>query len=215
MAKARKPATQTKKAEPVLQRRKEQLAQIHEAIVGLETELQRRIEVARDRELLESVSLGMYEEIEKLTKKAPAEQVTELALEHVNDLIGEAKELMKEDRYVQKLNQFVPAGDLPQLRDVLFVLRQVRQGLERFSNKLKTEYVFNSLKNARIVGAALELYLDGLQGQDLVEALKNRMAISQFPSEWQKQDLYGGRYDTVFNFDHLDSIDIPEHFSVT
>jgi len=215
MAKARKPATQTKKAAPVLQRRKEQLAQIHEAIVGLETELQRRIEAARDRELLESVSLGMYEEIEKLTKKAPAEQVTELALEQVNDLIGEAKELMKEDRYIQRLNQFVPAGDLPQLRDVLLVLRQVRQGLERFSNKLKTEYVFNSLKNARIVEAALELYLDGLQGQDLFEALKNRITISQFPSEWQKKDLYGGLYGTAFNFDHLDSIDIQEHFSVT
>ncbi len=215
MAKRTKTTTQRKKADPVLQRRKKQLTQIREAVVGLGNELTHRREVHSDRKLLESVSLGMYEEIEKLTKKAPAEQVTELALEQVNDLIGEAKELMKEDRYIQKLNQFVPAGDLPELRDVLLVLRQTRQGLERFSNKLKTEYVLGSLNNARIVETALELFLEGLRNEDLFKALKDRRTIFQFPSEWEKKVQYGGRYITVFNFDHLDSIDIQKHFSVT
>ncbi|MCH7584565.1 MAG: hypothetical protein IH941_05330 [Acidobacteria bacterium] len=208
MAKA---TTARKKADPALQRRKTQLAQIREAIEGLKTKLQQRSEASENRGLLQSVSLGMYEEIEKLTKKAPAELVTELVLEQVNDLIGEAKQLMKEDRYVQKLNQFVPAGDLPELRDVLFVLRQVRQGLERFDPKVG--YVRILLREATIVEGALILYLDGLRSEYLYKELKERFVLSELADIWrQKVGGYGGK---AFNFDHLDSIDIQEHFSVT
>ncbi len=48
--------------------------------------------------LLESVSLGLYEEVDKLSKKAPAELVTDLVLTQTNDIIRETKQLVADGR---------------------------------------------------------------------------------------------------------------------
>jgi hypothetical protein len=79
---------------------------------------------------------GLYDEIDKLAKKAGADQVTDLALEQVNEFVRDAKTLMPEDAYVQRQKEFVAAGDNPEHRDVVFVMRQLRQGLERFDAKV-------------------------------------------------------------------------------
>jgi hypothetical protein len=81
--------------------------------------------------LVHNVLDGLYDEIEKLTKKAPADQVTELALRRVNALIKEAKELLKGDPFIDTIDVFVAAGDNPENRDVLLILREIRQGLKR------------------------------------------------------------------------------------
>ena len=66
-----------------------------------------------------------------LTKKAPAESVTDLALNQINDVIRDVKELLQDDPYIQQLVEFIPAGDNPELRDALLVIGQIRQGLKR------------------------------------------------------------------------------------
>src|SRR5688500_10791555 len=48
---------------------------------------------------LKSVLLGLYEEIDKLAKRAPADQITELALKRTNDVIKKCKDLMKGDEF--------------------------------------------------------------------------------------------------------------------
>src|SRR5437870_3246402 len=65
---------------------------------------------------------GLYVEFDKFTKKAPGDPLTELALEIVNDAIRDAKSLLKGDRYVDRVKEFDPAGDMPQNSDVLLVL---------------------------------------------------------------------------------------------
>src|SRR5207244_5124813 len=114
-------------------------------------------------ELLQSVSLGLYDEMDKLAKKAGADQVTDLALEQVNDFIRDAKALMTEDAYIQRYKEFVPAGDNPEYRDVVVVMRQLRQGLERLDTNvslLQARWKV-PLADAKGVRVAVQLMLEG------------------------------------------------------
>lgn len=214
------------------QRREEQLQQIQEVMLQLESRLQTYAENRRKHHLLESVTEGLYVEIEKLTKKAPAEQVTELALEQINDVIQDTKALLKDDPYIERLNVFVPAGDLPQLRDTLIVLRQVKQGLQRFSRAWNTESLVNKLRLAGIIKSAVEFALAGEDNVSILEKIKAQKSVSSdvapqlekllseldirasstVPSEWQISDGYGRQ--EAFNLQRLDSIDIAEYFRV-
>jgi ElaB/YqjD/DUF883 family membrane-anchored ribosome-binding protein len=107
-----------------------QLSQIQEIIAKIEPILKKASGYQKSQvNLLESVSLGLYDEIDKLAKKAPAEPVTDLVFAQMNQVIRETKELVEDDPYVQRLQEFVAAGDNPQHRDAVVVLRQVRQGL--------------------------------------------------------------------------------------
>ena len=75
---------------------------------------------------------GLYEELDKIYKKAPAEQISDLTVENVNQLIKDTKGIIEDDPYIDRVKEFVPAGDNPEYRDVIVVLRQLRQGLDRF-----------------------------------------------------------------------------------
>lgn len=92
--------------------------------------------------MLTNVLVGHYDEVDKLCKKAPAEEITELLLKRVNQLIGQTKLLLRGDPFIDTIDVFVPAGDLPELRDVLIILRELKQGLTRWDQlyrKLKDE----------------------------------------------------------------------------
>ena len=88
-------------------------------------------ETRQQWELLNSVLTGLYGEFDKLTKKAPADQITELGLRRVNELIRQAKELLAGDPFIDSIDPFVAAGENPEHRDVLLVLREIRQGMAR------------------------------------------------------------------------------------
>ena len=89
---------------------------------------------------LDSVLDGLYTEIDKLCKKAPADEVTELALKRVNALITACKELLKGDEFIDSIDIFVPAGERPELRDVLLVLSELTQGMKRARSQLPLRY---------------------------------------------------------------------------
>lgn len=199
--------SRTSKTDTVKQRRHEQLMQIRHAVSVLKAKLQDCQADQRRQGLLESVSLGMYEEVDKLTKKAPAEPVTELVLEQVNDVIRETKQLAQEDPYIQKLTEFVPAGDFPELRDVLFVLRQIRQGLERSGQSFdqKEKNMTARLNEAHTIQTALELSLQGHTPVHSEEISEYGVGVSQ---QW----MHGEFREKQFNFKQLDTIDIEEYF---
>lgn len=75
---------------------------------------------------------SLYEEFDKLTKKAPNNQLSPLALQTVNSVIGDAKELLSGDRYVDRVSTFVAAGENPINSDVLLVLATLVTALRRF-----------------------------------------------------------------------------------
>lgn len=53
--------------------------------------------------------LALHEEMDKLAKKAPSAELSDLATQRVNRVIGDAKELTAQyDRYIAELAEFVP-----------------------------------------------------------------------------------------------------------
>ena len=91
-----------------------------------------RSESSRIRSFVDS----LYDEMDKLSKKAPASEVSDLALERVNRAIQAAKDLMdKEDEFIADLKVFVAAGSNPEVRDALLVLGEIKGGISRVRRK--------------------------------------------------------------------------------
>lgn len=95
---------------------------------------------------------GLYIEIDKLYRKAAAEQVSTLTVENVNVLIKDTKEIITADPYIDRIKAFVPAGDNPEYRDVIIILRQLRQGLDR----IKTSYLPTNLLGQKSLSDLIE-----------------------------------------------------------
>jgi hypothetical protein len=104
-----------------------------------EEELRQGLRVRRAYDMLFSEVTGLYDEMDKLAKKAPNEPVTGLQLKILNSFIKKAKHLLSGDIIIDEVEVFVAAGDNPEYRDAVTVLRQIRQGLERFKAK---DFVF-------------------------------------------------------------------------
>ena len=187
--------------------RNDQLAQIDESILVLDRRLHECMHNQRDQlTLLDSVSRGLYDEIDKLAKKAPAEPLTDLALEQVNDIIRGTKQLITSDPYIERLNEFVPAGDNPQHRDAVIVLRQIRQGLERFGKQLDSliDLLRVRLRDARGIHVAIQLNLEG-------HTAVARDILKEYGVDVSLDWLYG--YPEALNFTRLDRIKISEYFA--
>lgn len=187
--------------------RTEKLSQLREITEALELRVSELDEQAEQRELLQSVTHGLYEETDKLSKKAPAEQVTELLLEQVNQVIGETKQLIKNDPYVQRLNQFVPAGDRPEHRDVVVILRMVLQALQRFTGTLAKDRpaAQRRLSEARVLEYATEQWQNSgvvIQKHELNEK------FVKHADDWFVED------DGAFDFDSLDNESLKEYFDL-
>ena len=186
--------------------RNKQIGDLNSAIQSLSAKIRALRERERRVDILENVSLGLYEELDKLAKKAPADQVTDLVLEQTNDVIREAKELLSDDPFIQRYKEFVAAGDNPEHRDVVVVLRQIRQGLERFSAgvEARKDWLDRVLEDAKGVKAAATLSRDGesdLTGEDLSE-YEGKVRL-----EWYTDS-------GVFDFERLDGINIQTYYDI-
>jgi DNA repair exonuclease SbcCD ATPase subunit len=209
MSKRKVDQSRAEEAERMKQHRTEQLNQIEAIIQVFEERLRKCYEYNRQLALLESVSLGLYDELDKLSKKAPAETITDLALAQVNDVIRETKQLVQSDSYIQRLNEFVPAGDNPQYRDVVIVLRQIRQGLERFkkeSDPLKSA-LNAKLRDAKSIRIALRFYLQGYEEEEVSVSMLKEYDV-KLSSSWTTWD-YGNQ---AFAFSKLDEVRLPDYF---
>ena len=105
------------------------------------TELKHWLGEKHAYELLHSEGQGLYEEMDKLCKKAPSETITSLQTRVINEFILRAKTLLTGDPILDVVSVFVPAGDNPEYRDVLTVLRQTLQGLQRY--KVRNSFLWS------------------------------------------------------------------------
>ena len=93
-------------------------------------------------EMIKSELIGFYDEMDKLVRILPREPITPLQLKITDDLLRKAKSLLSEDPVIDQVEIFAGEASLPEYRDVIIVLRQIRQGLERF--EAKNEFIFSS-----------------------------------------------------------------------
>lgn len=91
-------------------------------------------------EELRSYVIPLYDEMDKLAKKAPSSTLSDLATKRVSRAIEDARALMADhDRYIAEMELFVPAGDNPEVRDAVLMLREIKQGLIRLNSKLQLQ----------------------------------------------------------------------------
>jgi len=205
---------QTSSKKGIQAKRTDQLRQIRSAIETMKTRIKGYQDKLKQVSVLDSVSLGLYDEIDKLSRKAPAEALTDLALSQANDVIRETKQLLDEDSYVTRLNEFVPAGDNPEHRDAVIVLRQIRQGLERSRGYFKS--IIDLLKFRLMEAAAVEVALE-LNMEDGTNVSKEDLQENGIPVEgsvlsgWLIWD--DDEQADIFSFTRLDRMNTKEYFA--
>ena len=116
-------------------------------------ELRQGLRTKRAYYMLLSEVTGLYDEMDKLAKKVPNEPVTNLQLKILNSFIKKAKRLLSGDTIIDEVEVFVAAGDNPEYRDAVTVLRQARQGLERFKAK---DFVFTEPFRQEVVAYEID-----------------------------------------------------------
>ncbi|MCU1336364.1 MAG: hypothetical protein JWO19_1945 [Bryobacterales bacterium] len=197
--------------------RTQQLESVRAAVTRVDTALKfARKNIARC-DALTSHLAGFYQEIDKLAKGKAMLEVTHLVVEQSNHIVRDAKGLIEGDIYLDRVKEFVPAGDNPVYPDVLVTLRSVQQSLQRFdsTNKQQLSRLGNLLSQARTIEAALDVVLS----QDATEEeeypskadLEETLGHSPFDS-WIKGDYAAGFY---FDLDRLDRITIEEYFATS
>lgn len=109
----------------------------------LEREQQERNQRVSERDLHDrhadvlSYVTALYDEIGKLSIKRPLDPVSKLMIGQTNRAIRDARELLagENDPFIGEIVEFVPAGEDPANRDVVLVLRQVKEALARMASR--------------------------------------------------------------------------------
>lgn len=103
-----------------------------------------RVQHERYSHLVSHVS-GLYDEASKLSAKRPNDSVSKLMVEQTNRAITETQELLanENDPFIGDFKVFVLAGDEPpENRDVVLVLRQVKEALSRMAARHRQSWMY-------------------------------------------------------------------------
>ncbi len=83
-------------------------------------------------DLMDSEISGIYDEISRLCESSPRDRATRLQVEAINRDIARCRDLFDTDPVVQEIEPFAISRSLPQYRDVVIILRQLLQAIDRF-----------------------------------------------------------------------------------
>jgi hypothetical protein len=153
---------------------------------------------------------GFYEEINKLAKGRSMIAATDLVVEQANEIVRDAKTMIKGDTYLDRVKEFVPAGDNPVFPDVLWVARTIQQSVERFQTQLKKrdQELANLIRRGRTISAAVELVLQG-------DEVPSKESVEEMVDGPVDDACFSGDYSTgqYFDFERLDRRDLNKYLS--
>jgi|HubBroStandDraft_4_1064222.scaffolds.fasta_scaffold02522_10 hypothetical protein len=157
-----KKAREHREEQELLEKRQNQLRDARRVVKTLEGHLRSTRQTLDLRDALSSHSMGFYEEVNKLAKGRALLEATTLVMDQANDIIRDAKSIVKDDIYLDRIKEFVPAGNNPVYPDVVVSIRSVRDSLERCGRKLQARLKTfqNRLRKAKTIIGALEYFLD-------------------------------------------------------
>jgi hypothetical protein len=167
-------------------------------------------------------SCGFYEEVNKLAKGKTPLPATPLVRQNANDIISDAKKIVeeREDIQLDRIKEFVPAGDEPSYPDVLIIVRSVRDCLKRHRDRQEA-----SIKNlqgklrmsATVVGALSYFLDDDEEASDEVRGSPGKATVQAYtkgPISDACFTKYADSYtEYYFDFDKLDSVPPQEYLS--
>jgi hypothetical protein len=212
-----KKARKRREEHELRERRKRQLSDVRMSLETLNRQLDAAISAVKQIKIIADHSHGFYVEIDKLAKGKALIEATDLAVKQVNEIIRDAKSVVKKDLYLDRIKEFVPAGDNPVYPDILISTRSVRDSLERGRKVLEedTKTLRESVQRAETVIGALRYFFDDEAEGDkqfpteseigpYVNGLVNKSCFTESP------DLE----EEYFDFEELDSQTIEEYLSI-
>jgi hypothetical protein len=212
-----KKARQQREEQELHEKRNLQLADAKKAVDKLNELLRTTRSTIKLCDALLNHSKGFYEEVNKLTKGKAMLEVTDLVVVQANDIIRDAKNIVKEDVHLERIKEFVPAGTNPVYPDVLVSIRSVRDSLERCNDELdaRLNTFRERLLKAKTVIGALQYFLNDENDEndrnypsknDVEEYVNGKLSDSCF--FWDKD---AGEW--YFDFYSLDGQTIQEYLS--
>ena len=193
-------------------KRTKMLETTNSAITLLQNELKAVKKLRSRRDALVSHLAGFYQEIDKLTKGKTLLPVTPLMVEQANDIIRDAKEVVTGDTYLDRIKEFIPAGDNPLFPDVLVVMRGVRDSLKRGEGQLESRrsHFDELLAEAKTISVALRLNLTS--GEEIVtkEDVEEELAEEDIAEAWFVADDEGFEN---FDFEDLDTRNLGDYLA--
>jgi hypothetical protein len=104
---------------------------------------ERALRAFEKHQQLASVVDALYEEVGKLSIKWPQMPVSQRTVDRTNKAIRAVSELLagENDDFVGDISEFVPAGDPPEGRDVVLLLRELKAALDRYKGRHNHEWI--------------------------------------------------------------------------
>lgn len=207
VAKQERELVERQERERLAAKRLEQLNVVSAAVDVLDRDL----EMARRRETTRSDLLdhatGFYEEVEKLGRGKSLMEATPLAVTEANDIVRDAKTLIKGDAYLDRVKEFVPAGNNPTYPDVVITIKTILHALGRAESRFEeaTEAIGKRLAEALLLQEALRLYCEG-------EESVSREELSELTDTSLDKEWFHG-YPQEFAFELLDDLDLAAHLA--
>lgn len=169
---------------------------------------------------LSSHSNGFYQEVNKLAKRRTLVEVTPLVTDQANDIIRDAKSIVKNDVYLDRIKEFVPAGNNPVYPDVLVSIRSVRDSLERCREELEARLSFlhTGLGKAKTVVGALEYFLDDDRGDENDKNYPSKGAVKEYVGDNVSDSCFFWCKETgehYFDFYSLDQQTVQEYLAMS
>jgi hypothetical protein len=156
---------------------------------------------------------GFYDEIDKLAKGKSLVEATDMIVEGANSIVRDAKALIDGDVYIDRLKEFVPAGENPVYPDVLMVARIIQQATARFRETLQSRgnKIFTLLREAETIKCALEIFIDDgdpgyVASKEDVEGHIGKPTESWFEFAEDEEGPF-------FDFERLDGLDIGKYLT--
>jgi len=158
------------------------------------------LHTVRSYEALSSHLEGFYLEIDKLAKGRALIEATDLVVAQANDIIRDAKEIIKGDVYLDRIKEFVPAGTNPVYPDVLLVAQSVNKALDRFGEQQEdgTKALTSRRTELLVTVRALKLFLE--EGDHLSKDQIADLGDGEIDEDWFFESDDGKEY---FNFDRI------------
>ena len=155
---------------------------------------------------------GFYEEVDKLAKGKTLFEVTPLVMAEANQLIKDVKQVVAGDPFLDRVKEFVAAGNNPVYPDVVIALRTIRQSLARSAERLKDSEkdIDVRLTTARTIAAALHVYRES-ESNDLPtlgEVRQGLREIGVVDKSWFHRSLLGDEAgERQFDIDRLERVE--------
>jgi hypothetical protein len=205
---ARKAAADERRQRQEQEARTRRAEQLRTAEAEL-TKLEDAVSVARERTVkhnaLSNHLVGFYNEVDKLAKGRSLLEATSLIVEQANDIIRDAKSIVEGDPYLDRIKEFVPAGNNPVYPDVLLVARSVQQCLGRVEKQLvdREKRATKMRREARTIVAALKFFADQNE-QPSKEDVESLLGVKPL-EDWFFQSNDDNYY---FDFERLDRVGV-------